>query len=171
MDENPELYRLEGTDNEVGGLLVTKKKPSEHTFKKPQTSIFGLDKLAEKKRRENSQEPGASTKISSDSYFVKDRRYRSYAEETPTHTGGVAQTAKERLEARLKRQKLDKMARDRDRDRRRDRDRGRDRDRDHERERNRHGSSRSHGWSPRFKDEPQTPKYRVRVRKYKFKLL
>ncbi|XP_001605450.1 pre-mRNA-splicing factor ATP-dependent RNA helicase PRP16 [Nasonia vitripennis] len=168
MEESNDLYRLEGTDNsEAGGLIIAKKKPSDHTFKKPQTSVFGLDKLAEQKRRENSQEPGRS-KNSSDSHNT--RRYRTYAEETPTYTGGVDRTAKEKLEARLKRQRLDKNAKYRDRERRSDRngDRDRDRYRDRDRDRNRHGDSArgdrsSHrDWTPRFRDEPQTPKYRIK---------
>ncbi|KAJ8681587.1 hypothetical protein QAD02_017379 [Eretmocerus hayati] len=125
MEENPGLYRLEGSmGNEVGGLVITKKNTSEHEFKKPMASIFGLDKLALQKRREKSQEP-SSSKDSPEIHRRKDKKYRSYAEETPTYTGGVDKNAKERLESRLKRQS------------RRD-------------------------WTPRFKDEPHTPKYRPR---------
>lgn len=167
MEESNDLYRLEGTNNsEVGGLISGKKKPSDHMFKKPQTSIFGLDKLAEQKRRENSQEPGKS-KNSLDSHNA--RRYRTYAEETPTYTGGVDRTAKEKLEARLKRQRLDKNSKYRDRERRNDRDGDRDRDRYRDRDRNRHGDSAREDrssrrdWTPRFRDEPQTPKYRIKV--------
>ncbi|XP_014205255.1 pre-mRNA-splicing factor ATP-dependent RNA helicase PRP16 [Copidosoma floridanum] len=160
--EDTELYRLEGTiDNEVGGLVIT-KKPSDHTFKKPQTSILGLDKLAERKRRENSLEPN-NLKKSSDSQNYKERRYRSYAEETPTHTGGVDTPTREKMEARLKRQRLDKHSKDKDKDRRRNssrekgHDRSRDRDRNHYRDRGDRSSRRD--WTPRFSDEPQTPKY------------
>jgi pre-mRNA-splicing factor ATP-dependent RNA helicase DHX38/PRP16 len=183
MEENSELYRLEGSDStETGGLIISKKKSSNHVFKKPQVSIFGLDKLAEQKRRENVEDSGKS-KNSTDIHSAKDRRYRTYAEETPTYTGGVDKTAQEKLEARLRRQRLDKNTRnrDRDRDRRKDRDRDRDRNRDRDRERygnsyrdrNRYGDSvrdRSsyRDWTPRFKDEPQTPKYRVKVVKIVF---
>lgn len=49
MTENDEnLYRLDGSKEEVGGLII-KKKPApieSFVFKKP--SLFGLDKLAGK---------------------------------------------------------------------------------------------------------------------------
>jgi hypothetical protein len=46
------VYRLAGTQNEVGGLII-KKKPApkdSFVFKVPQTSLLGLDKLAGKNR-------------------------------------------------------------------------------------------------------------------------
>lgn len=151
MSETPDLFRLEGSDgNEAGGLII-RKQTSDHTFKKPSTSQFGLDKLAERKRRENSQEPGSSRSESSKKSkhdSKADRRYRSHGEETPTYTGGVNAEAQKKLESRLKRQRLDaqdaRMRRDRERSRSRDR-----RDR-----------------TPRFRDEPQTPKLRARVNIY-----
>lgn len=177
--EDQNVYRLEGSDgSEIGGLVIV-KKPSEHTFKKPQLSLLGLDKLAEKKRRESSLEPNKHSD-SSETQINKDRKYRSYAEETPTHTGGINTPAREKMEARLKRQRLDKIADDKERNRRRDRDRSREKDRykdrdydrhrhrekDRNRDRNKHedrgeGSSRR-DWTPRFGDEPRTPKYRVK---------
>lgn len=156
MSEDSNLYRLEGSDNKPGGLII-RKKASDHTFKKPQSSVLGLDKLAERKRRENSQEPTESrSKLD-----TKERKYRSYEEETPTHTGGVNFEAQKRLETRLKHQRLsakEKHSRyhDRDRDRRKDRDR----DRDRERSRSRDGIRQT---PLRFKDEPQTPKFRTKV--------
>lgn len=174
MEDDQSVYRLEGSnDNEVGGLIIT-KKPSDHEFKKPQTSIFGLDKLAEQKRRENSLEPNRSNSSPAEYHNDKKRRYRNYSEETPTHTGGVNKSAKEKLAARLERQKLDakrdKRNRDRDRDEYRDRDRNRDRDRDRDRARSRSKDWSRHGdqssrrdTTPRFRDEPLTPKYRVKV--------
>lgn len=158
---DPSLYRLEGSDGSQVGGLVIRKKTSDHTFKKP--SILGLDKLAERKRREQSQEP-ASSKASK--LEGKDRRYRSYEEETPTHTGGVNSEAQRRLESRLKRQRLsadDRVSRNRDyRERDRDRDRYRDRDRE-SRNRESRGRDSSIRQTPlRFKDEPQTPKFRTK---------
>lgn len=51
-----DVHRLEGLDasNQVGGLIVKKKKTSDDkdvVFKKPEitTSLLGLDKLAEEK--------------------------------------------------------------------------------------------------------------------------
>lgn len=161
MDDNSDLHRLEGSDGtETGGLIVKKKQPSDHTFKKPLPSSFGLDKLAEQKRRENSQEP-SKTRYSSESRDSKDRRYRSYAEETPTYTGGVDKKAQEKLEARLKRQRLEKLDRERDRDRRRNRSRDRDRDRDRDSRYSDKSSRRDR--TPRFRDEPRTPKYKIKV--------
>lgn len=153
MSDMSNLYRLEGIDgNQVGGLVI-RKKASDHTFKKP--SVWGLDKLAERKRREQSQEPtGSRHKRIED----RDRKYRSYEEETPTHTGGVNSEAQRRLESRLKRQRLnadDRNHRDSYRGHERDRDRRRDRDGESRRDSNvRH--------TPRFKDEPQTPKFRMK---------
>lgn len=167
---DPGLYRLEGTDkNEAGGLII-RKKPSDHTFKKPQVSVLGLDKLAKKKRLENAQEIGGSRSESGSSKpDGKERKYRSYAEETPTYTGGVNTEAQKRLEARLKRQRLSAQENNhrrdyRDRDRDRDRSRDRDRDRDRGRSRNRDSVRDSSRQTPlRFKDEPQTPVFKTKV--------
>lgn len=157
-DADPDLYRLEGETNQTGGLII-RKKVSDHTFKKPQASILGLDKLAERKRRENSQEPNSvrsspspSTSRSPDHISdPKERKYRLHEEETPTHTGGVNSEARQRLEDRLSRQRID--AQDRQYRERRRKDRERDKDRSRSRD--------SVRQSPlRFKDEPQTPKFR-----------
>lgn len=157
MGDNSDMYRLEGSDGtETGGLIITKKKPSDHTFKKPLPSSLGLDKLAEQKRRENSQEPSKPS-----SRDTTDRRYRKYSEETPTHTGGVDKSAKEKLDSRLKRQRLEKLEKERDRDRRRDRDRDRGRDRDRDSRYSDKSSRRDR--TPRFRDEPRTPRYKIRV--------
>lgn len=176
MEENPDLYRLEGSnDGEIGGLIVSKKKSADHVFKKPhqaQPSVLGLDKLAEQKRRENSQERAMQNHPPEAHNSFKDRRYRTRKEETPTHTGGVDKATKDRLDARVKRQTLDKYARERDRDRRdMDRHRDRDRDRDRYRDRNRAGgsardSSSRRDRTPRFRDAPETPVFGIKVMKY-----
>ncbi|XP_044317365.1 pre-mRNA-splicing factor ATP-dependent RNA helicase PRP16 [Drosophila rhopaloa] len=75
---------------------------------------------------------------------------REHKDETPSHTGGVSEKARERLREHIQRDKeRGRLAsssssgegrdrdRDRDRDRRRDRDRERDRDRDRRRQRDR----------------------------------
>ncbi|KOX67360.1 Pre-mRNA-splicing factor ATP-dependent RNA helicase PRP16 [Melipona quadrifasciata] len=167
------LYRLEGTEKNQAAGLIIRKKPSDHTFKKPQVSVLGLDKLAKRKRQENSQEgnlPRSESSLSSSE--VKERKYRSYAEETPTHTGGVNTEAQRRLEARLKHQRLsaqDKHYRhyykdkDRNRDRDQDRDKYRDRDRERERSKSRDSVRDSNRQTPlRFKDEPQTPVFKTK---------
>jgi len=48
-DGDSDLYRLEGSKNERGGLIVKKKPPEDsEVFKAPipKKSILGLDKLA-----------------------------------------------------------------------------------------------------------------------------
>lgn len=151
MEESSEdVYRLEGSQNETGGLII-RKKVSDHTFKKPQASALGLDKLAQKIRNE------------------KEKKYRAPQEETPTYTAGVNREARERLESRLKRQRLHAPEGDRYKDRDRNREKKRSDDRDRDRRRNyssRSSSSRdSSRQTPRFRDEPQTPKYRAKVYK------
>ena len=138
------VHRLEGSQNNEPCGLIIKKKSSDHTFKKPQGSVFGLDRLAEKIRKE------------------KEKNYRSRQEETPTYTGGVDREARERLESRLKRQRL--TAYDEDRDRKRSRNRSRDRDRKRDRSSRSSSSRESSRQTPRFRDEPQTPKFKTRVR-------
>ncbi|KAH0561871.1 pre-mRNA-splicing factor ATP-dependent RNA helicase PRP16 [Cotesia glomerata] len=142
-----DLYELKGTDesNEVGGLIIMKKKPSEHAFKKPTLPPVIPDTKKEK------------------------RKYRAPAEETPTHTGGVDRAAKERLEQRIKKQRHDGHSRDREHKRHRDRSserdrRERDRDRHYDRRSERRDSHRSSHRqdSIRFKDEPRTPQFRVK---------
>ncbi|KAL7305956.1 hypothetical protein TKK_0001429 [Trichogramma kaykai] len=150
MSANESVYRLDGSDDtEIGGLIVTKKQTSDHVFKKPQTSILGLDKLAEQKRRENSLEP-KTLKRDDTEHDSKKRKYRTYAEETPTYTGGVNKRAKERLDYRINRNH---------RDRRRDRD-ARSPGKDKRRDRDRRGDQSSRrDRTPRFSDEPSTPSY------------
>ena len=170
------LYRLEGTEKNQAAGLIIRKKPSDHTFKKPQVSVLGLDKLAKRKRQENLQEGNSSrSESSSSSSEVKERKYRSYAEETPTHTGGVNTEAQRRLEARLKHQRLSAQDkhyrhnykdkdRNRDRDQDRDRDKYRNRDKERERSRSRDSVRDSSRQTPlRFKDEPQTPVFKTKV--------
>jgi hypothetical protein len=47
-DDDLELYRLEGSKDERGGLIIKKMPPGDGVFKTPapKKSIFGLDKLA-----------------------------------------------------------------------------------------------------------------------------
>jgi hypothetical protein len=48
-DDDSDLYRLEGSKNESGGLIVKKKPPEDSAVFKvpaPKKSILGLDKLA-----------------------------------------------------------------------------------------------------------------------------
>jgi pre-mRNA-splicing factor ATP-dependent RNA helicase DHX38/PRP16 len=49
MENDENLHRLEGITDQKGGLIVKKKTP---TFKVPQPSLLGLDRLAAAKRKE-----------------------------------------------------------------------------------------------------------------------
>lgn len=184
MESDESVHRLEGTQNEKGGLIVKKKPP---TFKVPQPSKLGLDKLAAAKRKEkeetarkmsftieendNSDEASPSVKDKS----AKDsRKFRSPQEETPTYTGGISKEARDRLMERLsasnnKHREKGVYASTKDKEKHRSRDdyydrhiskyKSRDRDRRRDRKRNYdsepHNSSREK--SPRFSDEPKTP--------------
>lgn len=58
MDAFGSSAKLMGSDaKEEGGLIypkgASKNESSAHVFKKPQSSIFGLDKLAAQKRAES----------------------------------------------------------------------------------------------------------------------
>lgn len=142
-----DVYRLEGSQNEPGGLIIRKKTSdqSDHAFKKPQGSVFGLDKLAQNIRKE------------------KEKKYRSPQAETPTYTGGVNNEARDRLKSRLKRQSLTGYSRDRERDKDKYRSSSRDSDRDRKRDHRSSSRDRTSRQTPRFRDEPQTPKFRTRV--------
>lgn len=186
-DSEPNIYKLEGVQEQKGGLIIKKKTDDDQNFKKPpKASLLGLDKLASQRRREKSEEIDAKK-----SKLDKDRHYRKPLDETPTHTGGVSYEARKRAEERYERHRergihvstkdekkyKDKYERDDrsrnyrrdDRDRDRDRDRNRDRDRDRDRYdkyNDRRGSERSYrsrgSETPRFKDEPLTPYYNMR---------
>lgn len=177
------MHRLEGTiGTEKGGLIIKKKK--ESTFKIPQVSLLGLDRLAAKKRKEkedaarkmsfsieeeDSRDPGHDSSKETKKSGKEDRKFRTPAEETPTYTGGVSKEAKERL---LEREKdrykekgvyastkdKDKGHRDSDHDRHTYKyDRNRDRKRDRDRDRDRDRYSERYGESSR---RERTPKFR-----------
>ncbi|XP_017025155.1 pre-mRNA-splicing factor ATP-dependent RNA helicase PRP16 [Drosophila kikkawai] len=153
--------------------------------KVPQVSLLGLDKLAAKRRTEKERAErlisfqdtefddaggGSSTpnvaagggssefafkKPDTKSFEKLRGQLREHKDETPSHTGGVSEKARERLREHIKRDKQRgrntssssnfssnegkdrdrRRDRDRDRDRRRQRDRERDRDRDRDRDR------------------------------------
>ncbi|KAF2902759.1 hypothetical protein ILUMI_03424 [Ignelater luminosus] len=111
MDDDDSLHRLEGTSDQKGGLIVKKKPP---TFKVPQPSLLGLDKLAAAKRREKEDaarkmsfciddEDGKSEDQSpaKDKRTKESRKFRAPNIETPTYTGGITEVARERLLERL----------------------------------------------------------------------
>lgn len=172
MDEEDGLHRLEGTSDQKGGLIVKKKPP---TFKVPQTSLLGLDKLAEKKRREredaerkrsfNMEEEDAESGEAGAKN--KQRKYRAPQVETPTYTGGISQEARERLIQRLatNRNKEKGVYASTKGEKKKDREyyedynrRYRERDRrEREKDRHRHNDSSRRDSTPRFRDEPRTP--------------
>lgn len=149
MDTEENVHRLEGTTETKGGLIIKKKPP---TFKVPQPSLLGLDRLAAKKRREkeetarkmsfNMEEDDAKEHLEGTTLEKKEtqRKFRSPQEETPTYTGGLSKEAKERFLERMSTSKQKEKgvyattkSDDKKHDRSRDydkRSRGRERDRD-----------------------------------------
>lgn len=128
-------HKLEGSSSsEAGGLIVKSSKAksdsgasNEPTFKKPTTSLLGLDRLARRKREEreaeaasfpekrpklHSKEEKPSNSYDSDLRIsfgksaraqdgARDRKYRGAMVETPSHTGGVDEEALQRMHSRL----------------------------------------------------------------------
>lgn len=203
IDDDSSVHRLEASGPQTGGLVVKKKESNAGTFKVPKPSLLGLDRLAAQKRREredakrlisfkDSEYDDVAATPSSDSAIRTpdvssvhklNRQYRETHVETPSHSGGVSEKARDRLAERSEKDKRgvyisskdkkrsrhddddrDQNRRDRDRDRYRDR---RNRDRDNRYSRDRDSSRRSDQRSrsdserslhtPRFKDEPRTP--------------
>lgn len=167
MDPSDEgVYRLEGAIETKGGLIVKKKQTS--TFKVPQPSLLGLDRLAAQKRKEREEfarkmsfsieEEESSCSREASKLERNDRRkFRSPQEETPTYTGGISQEARARLIERANRNKekgvfatTKSESKNHEKDEERYKDRNRHRDRGSER------SSRREQ-TPRFRDEPKTP--------------
>lgn len=184
-EEENGVHRLEGLSEQKGGLIVKKKQP---TFKVPQPSLLGLDKLAERKRREQKEaarkmsfaveddEANAETVASPRQKYSGDhRKFRSPHAETPTYTGGITEEARRRLIERLNanknkakgvyastkdenRQKYEGTSEERKRSRNA-------RDEYERREHNRDASDRHSSRrdnTPQFKDEPRTPNIRLR---------
>lgn len=129
MDEDDGVHRLEGSDSKVqGGLILMKNKP-EDSFKVPKRSLLGLDKLAEKRRKETEEarrlvsfevldfdgtrKGGGATpnreftfKTPDSSSFQKaSRQIRERKDETPTYTGGVSDLARDRLREHINRER------------------------------------------------------------------
>lgn len=190
MDSEENVHRLEGSGNEKGGLIVT-KKPS--VFKIPQPSLFGLDKLAAQKRKEKAEaarkmsfnmdddDSNEENDVSIKQRQEKDnRKFRSPQEETPTYTGGLSKEARDRLIERLNfnkykekgvyastktkksTEKDDDKGEDYYRERRRDREREHERNRKRERYKSSDKNSERREKTPRFKDEPKTPNIKLR---------
>ncbi|KAK6631011.1 Pre-mRNA-splicing factor ATP-dependent RNA helicase PRP16 [Polyplax serrata] len=173
---NTNIYTLEGVAESKGGLII-KKKPTECSdgFKEPaKVSLLGLDKLASIRRKEKLEELEAKRAKISKPEKCSTKVYRRVTDETPTHTGGVSYEARKRAEERYERHrergvhastKGEKWHRQRDRDKQKysshkhkDSNSHHDK-RDHDRS---HTSFRQTSETPRFKDEPRTPNYRMK---------
>ncbi|KAH8406434.1 hypothetical protein KR222_001427 [Zaprionus bogoriensis] len=177
-EDDAGVHRLEGTTGqEQRGGLVLKKPKGERpgsSFKIPQGSLLGLDKLAAKRRadkarterlisfQDNEYDDGgtpsstptatpasefAFKKPDTKSFEKLSRQLREHKDETPSHTGGVSEKARERLREHIQRDRERHKGAVRDdsdgrRDRQRERERERDRDRDRERDRQRRGDER-----------------------------
>lgn len=183
--EEDGVHRLEGSSEQKGGLIVKKKTP---TFKIPQPSLLGLDKLAEKKRREQKD---AARKMS---FTVDDeesnpemaesprekhsgdhRKFRSPHAETPTYTGGITEEARRRLLERLtanknkekgvyastKEEKKNRNYESSSIEKKRSYTRDEYDRKRHDREKSEHHSSRREK-TPHFRDEPRTPNIRLK---------
>lgn len=169
--EDDGVYRLEGTKDTKGGLIVKKKQKS--MFKVPQPSLLGLDRLAAQKRKDQQElarkmsfvmddEESGSSRETFNLDRSNNRKFRSPQEETPTYTGGIAQEAKERLLERTNRNKEKGVFATTKADKRNFESKNHEKDRERYKDRGRHKNDRSdrsskREQSPRFKDEPKTP--------------
>lgn len=127
-DGDSDLYRLEGSKDERGGLIVKKKPPGDNELFKapaPKKSILGLDKLAALRRKQKEDAEETETKKSRVISYLdedddgkevehdvdkeerkrKERHYRPARVETPSHTGGISKEAHDRLLERMQKQK------------------------------------------------------------------
>ena len=131
MSSSP-THRLAGSGSEYGGLILKSSSKSKQNttsgspknvpvFKKPTTSLLGLDRLARKKREEREADPNFIEKKPKLNFkdpqsnnpeyerisFGKgvrsgdERRYRGTLVETPSNTGGVSEAALQRIHSRL----------------------------------------------------------------------
>lgn len=172
IDDDSTVHRLEASGPQTGGLVVKKKDSGAVTFKVPKPSLLGLDRLAAQKRKERDDakrlisfkeseyddvaaSPGSDSAIRTpdvSSVHKLNRQYRELRVETPSHSGGVSEKARDRLAERSEKDKRGvyisskdkKRGRDDDRDRNR-RERERDRDR-RDRDRDRRNRDRDSGY-------------------------
>lgn len=111
--------RLEPEAPRRAGLATSGEQ--RHVFKTPRSSLLGLDRLAEEKRESQDQQSGRKRArldlydngdgkeadfISKPQFRVPSRpassatsQFRKRGEETPSHPGGLTETAKQRLDA------------------------------------------------------------------------
>ena len=114
---DPSVHCLSANeDDQPVGLIIKKPAESEHVFKVPtaRVSLLGLDKLAAEKRKRQqdeakhtsvekkprTEEYDDTTRISFGRSGRKERNYRTTANETPSHPGGVSSEALKRIHER-----------------------------------------------------------------------
>lgn len=167
--DDPSVHRLEASAPSTGGLVIKNKSAASTTFKVPQPSLLGLDRLAAQKRKERDEanrlisfkeseyddvggtpnRPDGTPKRTPDESSVHkiNRQYREAQDETPSHTGGVSDKARHRIAERSEKDRrgIAYSSKDRKRSRRDDEDDRRSARRDHrdryDRDRNRDGRS------------------------------
>lgn len=163
MDES--MHRLEASAPISGGLEIKNKSTS--SFKVPQPSLLGLDRLAAQKRKERDEinrlisfkdseyddinstpnrKDNTPQRTPDDSSVHKiNRQYREPHDETPTYTGGVSDKARHRLVERSGKEHrgIEYNSKDRKRKRHDDRDSDRSDRRDHRDRRDRHNGGHS----------------------------
>lgn len=141
-DDDPSVHRLEASAPSTGGLVIKKSSTSSSaTFKIPKPSLLGLDALAAQKRRErdeaqrrisfketDEEEPSAQQELSTNATSSDDqhkinanRNYRSNRIETPSHTGGVSDKARSRIQQLSEKERRGVYVTTRDDDQRRQR--------------------------------------------------
>lgn len=173
MDDD-NLHRLEGSDDQKGGLIIKKKAP---TFKIPQPSLLGLDKLAAAKRKEKENARKMSFSMSEEDSVddtnahnvyqtQQSRKFRQPNPETPTYTGGITEEARKRLLERMNsRRNKEKGVYATTKDlkyEQQDNNRGKHYHYHKEYTRSRMDSVHSEGRTPKFKDEPRTPNIKIK---------
>lgn len=119
---NPSVHCLSADEDEKPvGLIIKKPTGGEHVFKVPtaRVSLLGLDKLAAEKRKRQQQNETATiadkkprseeyddtTRISFGRSGRRERNYRTTANETPSHPGGVSSDALKRIHERQEQSK------------------------------------------------------------------
>lgn len=173
MDDDDNLLRLEGSVDQKGGLIVKKKTP---TFKVPQPSLLGLDKLAAAKRKEKednarkmsfaTSEDDTNDELNSRNVgqAQQSRKFRQPNPETPTYTGGITEEARKRLLERMNsRKNKEKGVYASTKDLKygkRDSDKKRHHHKDHSHRESQGTSGESN--TPRFRDEPRTPNIKIK---------
>lgn len=177
------IHRLEGSSNEVGGLIIKKKNNDDALFKvpAPKKSLLGLDVLAEKRRKE--KEDCNNDRLKYDSYSWRDsknkyddenkelkkRKYRISNDETPTYTGGVNEEYIKRVHDRQIRDKERGLYISSKHKHRKDKEKVKDRNykkhgssREKERSRRSHSRDSSRRNELSYRDEPPSPQIHPR---------